>query len=275
MRTAAAAAAIAPQIHGRVAALWTPQWGMGCRFQDLFERVSLDNFELRDATLWEPLTAARPRPRNLFLPRLTNRLFFRQVLFNEQVQPLCQQGFDFVAWANAHRSLMWTWWDFHPWSSDLLCRLFRPLPSLQQRIDDRCAAISPHSIGCHIRRTDNIQSIQESPLHLFFQRIDAAIDLHDDTTVYIATDDEPTKAAMRQRYGEGRIITAPEAARRDSVSGIQDAVVEMYTLARTSHIYGSAGSSFSEMAARLGATPLSILTIQSPTNDPAHAQPAP
>ena len=259
MRTAAAAAAIAPHIHGKVVALWAPQWGMACRFRDLFEPYAEGDFELRDATLWERIAAARPRPRNLFLPRLTNRLSYEQVLYNEQVQPLFRQGFDFVAWGNARRSLLWTWLDFYPWPEIRLQTLFRPLPALQQRIDDRCAAFSSHTLGVHIRRTDNQQSISESPIELFYQVIDRELELYPDTHVYVATDDEPTKAAMRQRYGEARILTASTAARRDSTSGIQDAVVEMYTLARTCHIYGSSGSSFSEIAARLDNTPLTIL----------------
>ena len=259
MRTAAAAAAIAPHIRGKVLAMWAPQWGMACRFRDLFEPYTEDDFELRDATLWERITAARPRPRNLFLPRLTNRLFYGQVLYNEQVQPLFQQGFDFVAWGNARSSLLWTWLDFYPWPEIQLHQLFRPLPALQQRINERCDAFSAHTMGVHIRRTDNVQSINESPIELFYQVIDRELELYPDTRVYVATDDEPTKAAMRQRYGQQRIITAPTAATRDSASGIQDAVVEMYTLARTCHIYGSSGSSFSEMAARLGHTPLTIL----------------
>lgn len=260
MRTAAATAAIAPHLRGKVAALWTSQWGMECRFSDLFEPYTREGFVLRDATYIERIIAARPRPRNLFLPRLTNRLSFRQVLYNEQVLPLFRENFDFTTWANAHRSLLWTWWDFYPWTNIDLNTLFRPLPTLQQRINERCASFTTHNIGVHIRRTDNQQSINESPIDLFYQAIDQAIERYTDTRVYVATDDEPTKAAMRQRYGNQRIITAVAAARRDSVSGLQDAVVEMWTLAATSHIYGSAGSSFSEIAARLGHTPFTILS---------------
>lgn len=260
IRTAAATAAIAPHLRGKVAALWTSQWGMECRFSNLFEPYTREGFVLRDATYIERIIAARPRPRNLFLPRLTNRLFFRQVLYNEQVLPLFRENFDFTTWANAHRSLLWTWWDFYPWTNIDLNALFRPLPTLQQRINERCASFTTHNIGVHIRRTDNQQSINESPIDLFYQAIDHAIEHYSDTRVYVATDDEPTKAAMRQRYGNQRIITAVAAARRDSVSGLQDAVVEMWTLAATSHIYGSAGSSFSEIAARLGHTPFTILS---------------
>ena len=259
MRTAAAAAAIAQHIRGKVVAMWAPQWGMECRYSELFEPYAQGNFELRDATPLERLTAARPRPRNLFLPRLTNRLTYRQILYNEEVMPLYQQHFDFAAWANAHRSLMWTWWDFFPWEPALLRQLFCPLPALQQRINERCATFSPHTIGVHIRRTDHQQAIHESPLELFTDAIDHEADLHSDLCVYLATDDEATKAALRQRYGQ-RILTSNTPATRDTTDGIRDALVEMYTLSHTAQIYGSAGSSFSTIAAILGGITNTVLS---------------
>lgn len=258
MRTAAAAAAIAPQISGHVVVLWAPQWGMECRFDQLFEPIVLENYELRDATLTERLTAARPRQRNLFLPSITNRLFFRHVLYNEQVYPLFRDSFDFAAWANAGRSLIWTWLDFYPWESQLLRQLFRPLPALRQRIDERCAAFSAHTIGVHIRRTDHQQAIEESPLELFTAAIDHEAELHPDLRIYLATDDEATKKALSDRYGD-RILASPAEATRESADGIREALVEMLTLSGTKHIYGSAGSTFSPIAACMGKVPITIL----------------
>ena len=258
MRVAAATASLAPKLQGEVAALWTPQWGMECRFDQLFQPCHQGNFVLRDASLAERLMSARPRPRNLHLSRLVHRVFYRGVIYNDQVTELCRQGFDFVQWASEGPVLLWTWWDFHPWESDLLRQLFRPLPTITQRIDERTADFSTHTIGVHIRRTDHQQSIDQSPTELFLNAIEDEIEMHPDTRVYLATDDEPTKHLLRQRFGK-RIITSPNEARRDSTSGIQDALIEMFALSRTVHIFGSAGSSFSEIAAKLGNIPLTIL----------------
>lgn len=253
MRVAASAAAIARHVEGDVAALWTDQWGMHCRFDQLFCPYADGRFSLRDATLAERIIAARPRPRNRIIAKALHKMFFRSAIYNDEVTSLCERGFDFVSWAGKGRSLLWTWWDFFPYEPALLRQLFRPLPKIERRIDERCAGFTPGTIGLHIRRTDNRESIELSPLELFFEAVDKEIG-----NIYLATDDEATKAALRSRYGK-RVITAPAKASRDDVRGIQDAVVEMFALSRTSHIYGSAGSSFSTIAASLGATPLTIV----------------
>ena len=266
MRVAAATATLAPLVKGEVAAFWTPQWGMGCRFDELFQPYHEANLVLRDATLAERFFTARPRPRNLYLSRYLHKVIFRESIYSHQVTDLCRQHFDFAGWANRGPALLWSWWDFLPWEPQLLSRLFRPLPALAQRIDERTEPFSPHTIGVHIRRTDNQQSIEESPTELFFDAIDGELDKHSDTRVYVATDDEPTKRILRQRYGNQRIITPDGQAVRDTARGIQDALVEMFALSRTHHIYGSAGSSFSEMAARLKGTPLTILQRNTPSS---------
>jgi hypothetical protein len=46
---------------------------------------------------------------------------------------------------------------------------------------------------------------------------------------------------------------------RESVSSIEDAVIDIFCLAKAKKILGSAGSSFSEMAAELGGIPLEIV----------------
>lgn len=258
MRVAAAAASIAPKIQGQVDVIWTPQWGMGCRFDQLFIPYANDNLSLRDATLHERIFAARPRPRNLFLSRLTNHIRYRSVIYNEQVSELCGKGFDFAAWANTGPTLLWTWYDFEPWKPELLAHLFKPLPEIVKLIDQRTKDFTEHTIGLHIRRTDNKESIQSSPTSLFTDVIDRRKEVHDDLRIYLATDDETTKHELQSRYGKC-IITSAKEARRDSVDGIREGLVEMLALSRTSHIYGSAGSSFSVIAAKYGNTPLTIL----------------
>ena len=67
----------------------------------------------------------------------------------------------------------------------------------------------------------------------------------------LATDDQGVKAELTAEFGS-RVITAAAAASRSSADGIRGGLADMYTLARTQRIYGSAGSSFSPMAARIG-----------------------
>jgi len=262
MRVAAAAAQMCGEL-GPVKVLWLEQWGMRCRFDSLFQAPSLNemnghSFCLRDASKAESLLMAPPQARNFKLPKLVQRICFRDVIFSEEVMPRRMAGFDFLAWARQGRCLMHAYRDFYKWDVALLPKLFSPTPEINAFIDSRCSDFSTHAIGVHVRRTDNQESIADSPLELFFEAIDSNIDMHADTNVYLATDDEPTKVAMRERYGK-RIITSSAEADRDSTAGIIEGLVEMFALSRTSHIYGSAGSTFSEMAAALGGKPFEVV----------------
>jgi hypothetical protein len=68
------------------------------------------------------------------------------------------------------------------------------------------------------------------------------------------------KHELKERFGQ-RIITPSATASRNDIEGIRGGLADMYTLAATCHIYGSAGSSFSPMAASIGNTPLEIISL--------------
>lgn len=271
MRVAAAAYAMAQRLTATSPAapsfrvLWTLQWGMSCRFDDLFHPFSFDatgtpsRFSLRDARGLEVLLFARAKASNLWLPRLLQRLCYRRIILSPQIYYLQRDGFDFESWFRQDGTLMTAYRDFCEWDDGLIPFLFRPLPAIEREVASRAAAFTPYTIGLHIRRTDNQASIDASPVELFFDVVDRELAEHDDRHVYLATDDEPTKTLFRQRYGSDRIQTAPSQATRDSVAGIREALIEMLLLARTSHVYGSAGSTFSEIAVKFSGTPLTIL----------------
>lgn len=283
MRVAAAAYAMTRRTGIPIRVLWTSQWGMRCRFDELFEdspRAPLAFKEggtpvkagnepfLRDARGFERLLFARPTLKNLYLPRLLQRIFYRHIILAPQIWYLNKDGFDYEAWFRQGGTLMTAYRDFCLWTSEDLRALFRPNASVQALIDARTSSFSPHSIGVHIRRSDHQQAIDESPLELFIEAIDKEIQQCEKTlppgeegsgtTIYLATDDEATKTTLRKRYGD-RIITSDAEASRESTDGIRDALVEMFALSRTSHIYGSSGSTFSPIAACLGNVPITIL----------------
>ena len=201
----------------------------------------------------------RPRRRNLYLPRLFQRMRFNGCLYEKSITPLCKQHFDFEAWARQGDVYMASYTAFHPYSYELLRRLFVPQPEIQRLIDRRCTRFAEgRTIGVHIRRTDNTASIRQSPIELFFAAIDRELAQHPDLLIYLATDSESVKQELNARYGE-RLICAEEEADRNSTAGIQGGVADMYTLARTHKIFGSFQSSFSELASQLGNVPLEIV----------------
>lgn len=273
MRVAASAYAMAKRTGIPMRILWTKQWGMNCRFEDLFSLTpdpsaqgAGSSFSLRDARGFEKLLFARPTLKNLHAPRLLQRLCYRHIIYAPQIWYLNRDGFDYEAWFRQGGTLMTAYRDFCPWTSDDLRQLFRPNDGVRRLIDERCRDFTANTIGIHIRRTDHQQAIDESPLELFIEAIDREQESSSRMaayhgapfSIYLATDDEATKEALRRRYGK-RVITSEAEATRESTDGIRDALVEMYALSRTRHIYGSAGSTFSPIAACLGDVPITIL----------------
>lgn len=139
--------------------------------------------------------------------------------------------------------------------------LFKPITSIQMRIDAVVDTFSPNTYGLHIRRGDHDFCRVNSPLEAFIQRMDTLIAREPDACFYVATDDATVRDTLavrypnRIRYYEGATLS------RSSVSGMQDAVVDLFVLSRTKAIYGSLASSFSEVAAELGGIPLEMATL--------------
>jgi len=129
-------------------------------------------------------------------------------------------------------------------------RRLRPLPKFN-------GAFSPRAVGVHIRRTDNATSCLSSPTPAFH----AAMNAFPPTTYFfLATDDPAERKALVDSY-PGRIIVYPTTCyHRDLKEGIEQSFREFLGLAACSEILGSAGSSFSEMAAAYGGLPLRLIS---------------
>lgn len=260
MRAIASALTMAREASRGLDVVWFRDWALHAPFSALFEPITEPDFRLREAGPLDLLTLDRPRRRNLYIPALYQRLRYPHRIYEREVTPRCNAGFDFARWAAQDgRGYMASYSDFFPYPDTLLRRLFRPGREVREEVERRLALIpAKRVIGVHIRRTDNAESIAGSPMQLFFERIDAALDETADLTIYLATDSEEVKREVTERYGAGRVFTPACAADRSSTAGIRDGLADMFTLARTAHIYGSAGSTFSTMAARLGNTPITI-----------------
>ena len=165
-------------------------------------------------------------------------------------------GFSIIrAHLNFHGTVFFQLYDY-AWIS----RLFVPVDEIMEEVENRCRNFSDAMIGVHIRRTDNLASIRQSPIELFYQKLDEKIKEDGKVAIYLATDSEEVKREMKERYGD-RIFCSGKKADRGSLEGIREGITDMYTLARTQKIYGSFQSSFSDMAAQIGGVPLEILKL--------------
>lgn len=254
MRSVASAVALAEDAASEIQVKWFRDWALNAPFGKLFRPEA----EIADASWGDLLTSDRPRKRNFRVPALFQKHAFRSCLYEEDMPKLMVTGFDFRQWAADGGGYMASCYPFYAYPKGMVDRLFRPLPHIMDEVDRRCSVFRGYTIGLHVRRTDNIASIEGSPLELFFDVTDRECECHDDLCIYLATDSEEVKEQMRNRYGP-RIICGESKADRNTVRGICDGIVDMYTLARTMHVYGSFHSSFSELAAEVGDVPLTIV----------------
>lgn len=261
MRAIASAFDLCKKTNGSLNVVWIKDWALNSPFYELFEPINDDVISLRDASTIDKLLLDRPRKKNFYLPRIYQKLIFDSSLYELSITPLCRKGFDFVKWAIGNKELyLASYTNFMNYDISIISKLFRPLPEIKKMIDTYTSQFTDDTIGLHIRRTDNLDSIINSPIELFYNKIDKEIDANNAVNFFLATDCEDVKKEMQKRYGS-RIICSKEVADRDSIEGIKGAVAEMYVLSSTQKIYGSFQSSYSDMASQISGIPLEILKL--------------
>lgn len=143
-------------------------------------------------------------------------------------------------------------------------QLFKPVPAIQKKIDMLVLQFKPSTIGIHIRATDHITSIKNSPFFLFENNIEEELRQNPEVTFFVATDNEDYQNCLLQKFGKEKILFHKKVFRRDVTEGITDAVVDLFCLSKTSKIYGSYYSSFSYVAGRIGQVPVHVLKKDEP-----------
>lgn len=289
MKVIAAGIKLAQACGSTIDILWFKDKGLACRYDQLFQPLHIDGVRLIEASRSDFFHRDRPRLKNLYLP-----LFWIKRHTNRQplgLVPLHRQGLNLLRRCVGLKPQP-TPHDVHGITADIVVRargahiwitscvyfmgndipmdafdIFHPQPDIQSEIDTMAQQMPPHTVGLHIRRTDNAGSMRNSRTEDFIE----VMELQPTTThFYLATDEAALKQMLKARF-EGRIISLDHDVRRDTVEGMRDAVIEMYLLARTSHIYGSHSSTFSETPAAIGRVPYNATdshtadTIEPPT----------
>lgn len=258
MKAIDSAVALAKDTQTELHIIWFKDQGLNCRFDELFEPLQVPGVKVKEATVSDLLLYDRPRRKNFYLPRLFQRLLFDDCIYEERATQLFYNRFDFRSWVQGRLTYIASCVYFYPQPEQELFKIFRPIAPLQQKIEKCCSVFGNHTQGIHIRRTDNIGSITQSPTELFIERIKEEIEKKNDATFYLATDSEEDKERLKKEFGE-RVITSACKADRNSVKGMQDALVELYILSHTNQIIGSMQSSYSETAAQISGISCELL----------------
>lgn len=259
MKAIDAASALAHKAGAQLRIIWFKDKGLNCRFDELFKPLQLKNVTLKEATWIDKLVYDRPRRKNFHLPRLFQRILFDACIYEDKATQLFYNKFDFLSWAREKDCYIASCVYFYPQSIRPLFSIFQPIDNIQERIKDITNRFTPNTIGIHIRRTDNIASINQSPTELFIERIKMEMEKDNQCLFYLATDSEEEKARLKNLFGK-HVIISPRAADRNSIAGMQDALTELYILSRTKKIFGSMKSSYSETAAQITNINCELLT---------------
>lgn len=239
--------------------IWFKDKGMGAGFSDLFLLSSqYNNVEIVDAK-WYHYIFDRPRKRNLWLPYLFQYFYFCTKIYEYQLRYLRGKEL-YEKILEKRKTYLIHWAEFY---SREVMKYDRFLLNreIQGVVNKRVSVFRDiPTVGVHVRRSDNVNSINNSPISLFIERIKREI--ADDNTVqfYVASDSLEEKQKLIKMFGR-RVITSTQEVRRDTTDGIIEAVIDLYALAKTQKIYGSFYSTFSSYAAKINAIPLEILTV--------------
>lgn len=257
MRAIASAYNLCRATDSKLKVIWFKDHGMNAAFHEIFEPIK-NLPDIRAARFADNLLNSRPRRHNLWIPSVTQPLVFHSCIQAGAIPSLKRQGFDFEGWQKGKRNFMSCYDWFGTFPPRLYTDLFHPRREAMARVEDNAKGFSTYTIGMHIRRTDNVMAIQESPTSLFVEAGRKEMERHSDMKMFLATDSDDVKEEMRRVFGS-RVMTAEETASRDSAAGIIGGLVDLWTLSLTNKIYGSAYSSFSDMASCLGGKELVIV----------------
>jgi hypothetical protein len=248
MRSMDSALILAGILHIRPKVIWEMSFELNCSFRHLFKLP--DTFDLHEYYVNGFIKRSNDiLVRNLAKIGIYLPSGFDKYLFDKEIQDLIALNYDFKNLLTSDQSVfIRTVHQFYTNSDSF--KIFRPVDELMDVINQYSKSFTPNTIGIHIRRTDNNLSIKYSPLEGFIDLMNMEISRYRDTLFYLATDSSDDETRLKNIFGD-RIITHTKILERNTEKGIQDALIDLYCLSKTSKILGSYYSSFSEVAAQI------------------------
>lgn len=242
--------------------IWFKDKGLNCSAHKLFSlSPELTNVRVHDAGLSDYILRDKPKRSNLHIPVLFQRFLFDRRINDREVFKVVTSftQADFGELDRFKHIYMISYYRF--WQSDDMWRFLVVNPEIQKEADRIISSIGAKRIvSLHIRRTDNTYTIANSPTELFIDAIHKEIETYkDDVAFFLATDSQEEKDRLKQLFGD-RIHTRTNKVLRTTPEGIIDAFTELNAMAKTDKIYGSAESSFSNLAHLIGGNEIERLT---------------
>jgi len=250
LRAIMSAISLARDIQVPLKIIWLRDAGLNARFSDLFNplpEIPETKVTITDSTAW--YFYGVPRLRNLYLPSLLQINAFDTILNEARLAEIINS----ISTDNLSEAirrllcgnvLIQTGLGFYPSDERELQQLFVPSEAVRSFLAKRLEKIDPHTVGLHIRRTDNEQSAKHSPLSAFERAMSADLERDPKTSFYIATDDPTVFTSLSSRFPS--CFCCESFPTRSTLSGMQEAVAELFTLIACPRFHGSYWSSFSD-----------------------------
>lgn len=268
IRALDAAIRLTASCDASIRVLWFRDWQCPCSFQKLFSFVRFTEDELPfphdfhciEAAGWRYFGYERPRKENLYLPFGFQLFRFDRRMYENEVPRRMEKAFDFAGWLRQGREVYLGSYDaFMGECPGRMLPWFVPSAKVEAEIAPLAAEFSGRMIGLHIRRTDNLRSIDVSPTDLFIRRMERLLAEDPSTRFFLATDSVAEREMLMSAFGRDRFVVPDYAPGRASVVDIRRALAEMYLLSRCDFVIGSFWSSFSKVAASLGGKSFELL----------------
>ncbi|MBP5449984.1 MAG: hypothetical protein J6Y01_07710 [Spirochaetales bacterium] len=136
----------------------------------------------------------------------------------------------------------------------------KPVSSIDMRVSELLGSTDRSNlVGIQIRRTDNAQSIANSPTEMFIEYMHKELQTNPQTIFYLATDDMNVRAEIAALFPDKVIYNKTQSVSRKTQSGMIDAMIDFISLSHCHRIYGSYWSSFCEVASDIGKNELIVV----------------
>jgi hypothetical protein len=164
-----------------------------------------------------------------------------------QIKELLARQYNFEELQGCHRIFLWGYSQFYPPAlpySDLV-----PTKALQSLIDSY--DLGDRAVGVHIRRADHKLSHYYSPTSWFIAAMKKEVQRDPNTVFFVASDSPDEEDRLRREFPDRILVHRKRSYNRDNPIAVQDALIDLYCLAKCRKLLGSYESSFSEMACQI------------------------
>jgi len=234
MRAVDAAMILSKKIDKPLHVVWRRNSALNCNFDELF----LMPKSIAKLIQVDAKTPARELP-----------AAYDNHIDQKRMEHLVRQGYDFEA-LRADRAVFISTWSRFYGANDFFRDLI-PIAPLQNIID-AYAKNFKNTVGVHIRRTDNVKSIQHSPTPRFIELMQKEIDHNASAKFFLATDSPEEEERLKNRFTDRIITHRKRSLSRKNRLAIQDALIDLFCLSKCQKLIGSYWSSFTDTAAKIG-----------------------